>query len=130
MKKIPWFLSVLLVAGFFLMQGSGNNDQTSLSTAEFIYPSGVKKVIDLKCYGCHSIKGKSDDAKEALMWDSLPKLEKSKLVATLDDIIEVLEEGSMPPEEVVKKYPEAKLLPAERDVLHAWATAAADSLLN
>jgi hypothetical protein len=64
------------------------------------------------------------------MWDDLPGLEKGKLVATLDNIIGVLEDGSMPPEDVVKKYPEAKLLPEERMILKGWVEAKADSLLN
>jgi hypothetical protein len=130
MKKTFWFVPVLLIAGFFFIHGSADKDQLSVAADIFIYPAGVKKVIDQKCYDCHSVKGKSHDAKDALMWDDLPKLEKSEVVATLDNIIEVLEEGAMPPEEVIEKYPDAKLLPEEKDILHAWAQAIADSLLN
>ena len=87
-------------------------------------------MIDAKCYGCHSEKGKSKDAKDALMWDNLPNLQKSRIVATLDDIIGVLKENTMPPEDVIKKYPEMKLLPQEKKTLLSWAESRADSLLK
>lgn len=133
MKKTAWLISVLVIAGFFFMQGSGvitNMDERSIIADKMIYPTAVKKVIDQKCYGCHSVKGESQDAKDALMWDDLPNLEKGKMVATLDNIIEVLKEGTMPPEEVLEKYPEARLLPEEREILQAWAEVKSDSLLN
>jgi len=133
MKKTAWLISAIMVAGIFLMQGSGvfkSENQTAISADEMIYPASVKKVIDQKCYGCHSVKGESQDAKDALMWDDLPGLEKAKLVATLDNIIGVLEDGTMPPEDVIEKYPDAKLLDEERKVLHKWAEAKADSLLK
>lgn len=133
MKKTAWLIPALIIVSIFLIQGYGifsNDNQISLNADEIIYPAAVKKVIDQKCYGCHSVKGQSQDAKDALMWDDLPKLDRGKMVATLNDIIEVLEDNLMPPEEVIKEYPEAKLLPEEKEVLHAWAVAKADSLLN
>ena len=133
MKTTTWTTAAIMVAGVILLQGSRimkNNDQASVYDAAFVYPANVKTVIDNKCYGCHSIKGRSDDAKEALMWDSVPNLEKGKLVAKLNDMIDVLNDGSMPPEDVVKKYPDAKLLDEERKILKDWAEATADSLLN
>lgn len=94
------------------------------------YSKEAKTVIDNKCYGCHSIKGKSQDAKDALMWDSLRGLQKAKMVATLDEIIEVLEEDKMPPEAMVKKMPEMKLLADEKKILLNWAENKAESLLK
>jgi hypothetical protein len=74
--------------------------------------------------------GKTQKAKDALMWDSLPNLQKDKLVAKLDDIIKVLKKNFMPPESVVKKFPEMKLLPVESSILRSWAESKADSLLR
>lgn len=125
--KTYFLILAAVIAGVIMLQAFGpvKNEQGSK-----LYPSGVWQVIDKKCYGCHSVKGKSQDARDAVMWDSLPNLTKKELVATLDEIIEVLDEGTMPPEDVVKKYPEAKLLPNERDILKKWAEAKADSLLR
>ena len=41
-----------------------------------VLPADVKAVVDNKCYGCHSVDGQSDDAKEGLMWDSIPTIPK------------------------------------------------------
>lgn len=126
--KLSTFVVLVIVAGLFFIQGSPV-EQVTPQQAGF-YPVAVKAVIDKKCYGCHSEKGKSQDAKDALMWDSLPGLTKIKIVAKMEDIIEVLEKNAMPPEEVVKKYPEMRLLTAENELLRSWAEVKADSLLK
>ena len=128
MKISTSILILVILIGFFFIQSSPANRNGQQSGS--IYTAEAKKVIDDKCYGCHSIQGKSQKAKDALMWDSLPNLQKSKLVATLDKIIEVLKENKMPPEEVLKKYPEMKLLPQESKILQSWAEFKADSLLK
>ena len=114
--------------GFILSPGLPGNK--SIQKSGSFYTAEAKKVIDSKCYGCHSEQGKSKDAKEALMWDSLPNLTKSSQVATLDHIIKVLKEKKMPPEGVVKKYPEMKMSPEETKVLQSWAESMADNLLK
>ena len=131
MKIMKTLLSIIFptaILGLFLIQGSPLSQTVQQSGS--VYPEKVKKVIDSKCYGCHSINGKSQDAKDALMWDSLPGLQKSKIIATLDDIIKVLEEDKMPPAGAVKKYPEMKLLSDESKIMQSWARAWSDSLLK
>lgn len=128
MKTSPFIVIVLIIAGIFLIQGSPvrKDIQNNLS----FFPSEVKKVIDKKCYGCHSAQGKSPVAKGALIWDSLPNLKKSRIVAKLDNIVRVLQKNIMPPAGVVKKNPEMKLLPEESKLLQSWAVSKADSLLR
>jgi uncharacterized membrane protein len=128
MKISTSIFILVIIIGFFFIQSSPVSQSGQKSGS--MYTAEVKKVIDEKCYGCHSVNGKSQDAKDALMWDSLPNLQKSRLVATLDDIIEVLKENKMPPEGVIKKYPEMKLLPQEKKILESWAETRADSLLK
>lgn len=125
--SISIVLSVLII-GFLFIQSSPVNQSRQKSGT--MYPAEVKKVIDGKCYECHSANGKSRDAKNALLWDSLPNLQKGKLVATLDDIIGVLKKNKMPPAGVIKEYPEMRLLPLEKQILQSWAESRADSLLN
>ena len=128
MKIFSLILFAAICTGFLMFQG--NNTGKNTQEGGSIYTAEVKKVIDKKCYGCHSASGKSKDAKNALMWDSLPNLQKSKILATLDDIIKVLKKNEMPPENAVKNYPEMKLLPPESKLLQEWAEAKADSLLR
>lgn len=121
------FVPVIFI-GFILSPGLPGNK--SLQKSGSFYTAEAKKVIDRKCYGCHSDQGESKDAKEALMWDSLPNLSKSSQVATLDHIIKVLKEKKMPPEGVVKKYPEMKMSPEDTRILQSWAESMADNLLK
>ncbi len=128
MKNSISIIALVIIGGYFFIQSSPR-DQAGQKPGS-IYTAGVKKVIDEKCYGCHSAAGKSRDAKNALMWDSLPGLPKGKLVATLDDIIKVVEKNKMPPAGVIKEYPEMRLLPSEKQILQSWAESRADSLLK
>lgn len=127
MKKLSGLIVVAVIACVFLMAYSVQEEKLKPNP---FYPSKVHTVVDNKCYGCHSAQGKSDDAKEALMWDSLPGLPRRQMLATLDEIIEVLEDNAMPPEDVVKKYPQMKLSDADKSTLMKWANAKADSLLK
>lgn len=128
MKTSSFVVVALVIAGFLLVQSSPVRKDMQ-NNASF-FPADVKKVIDNKCYGCHSAQGKSPVAKGALLWDSLPNLKKSRIVAKLDNIVRVLQKNIMPPAGVVKKNPEMKLLPEESKLLQSWAVSKADSLLR
>lgn len=128
MKISSFLFTASLIAVFFLLQGSQTGKR--VQKVGSFYSAETKKVIDGKCYGCHSAAGQSQNAKNALMWDSLPGLQKSKLVASLDDIIRVLKEDEMPPAGAVRRNPEMKLQPGEKRILQLWAESRADSLLK
>jgi uncharacterized membrane protein len=133
MKTAISLAALLIFTGALFIRGSQVNrysEHESLQSAGFEIPSSVKEIIDQKCYFCHSLKGKSPDAKKALIWDSIPNYTKAKLVAKLDDIFDVLDQGTMPPKEMVEKVPGAKLSDEELQLLKSWADAAADSLLK
>jgi hypothetical protein len=133
MKTTISLTALLIVTGALFLRGSQVNrysDHESFQSSDFEFPAAVKTVIDQKCYFCHSLKGKSPDAKKALMWDSIPKYSKAKLVAKLDDIYDVLDQGTMPPKKMIEMVPDAKLSDAELQLLKSWAEASADSLLK
>ena len=94
------------------------------------YPEVVKKVIDSKCLGCHSPEGKSEKAKEALNWTTLMGLEKSVQISKLDEVIEVLDKGEMPPKKMIEKHPEAKISEADSKILKDWAIAVSEGLMK
>lgn len=94
------------------------------------FPEDVKAVIDKSCYGCHSEKGRSDDAKDALRWDIMGEYDKAKLISAMDEIIEVIEKQEMPPEKFLANKPEAKPTEEEYAILLKWAEEEADKLLE
>lgn len=102
----------------------------SKTSARLDYPEEVKKVIDNKCFSCHNLDSKSDKAKEALEWTTLPGLEKSAQVTKLDKIIEVLDKGKMPPKKMIEMHPEAKISEADSKILKDWAVAASNDLMK
>jgi cytochrome c553 len=93
-------------------------------------PADVKAVVDNKCYGCHSKDGRSVEAKQDLLWDSIPLYPKARQIAVLDDISEVLEKGKMPPEKMIEMHPEAKLSPEQVALIKKWAETTADDLMK
>ena len=127
-------ISLLLLAVVALFIRARYNDQskdTSMrNLSGVVLPADVKAVVDNKCYGCHSVDGQSDDAKKGLMWDSIPHYSKARQISVLDDIAEVLDKNEMPPEDFLKEYPEAKLNPAESQLLKNWAETTADELMK
>ena len=94
------------------------------------YSDSVKAVIDAKCYNCHSLQGRSEEAKEHLLWDSLPVLSLAKQIHALDKIVDVINDGSMPPKMMVSRNPDAALTEAQSKLLRTWAETTADNLLK
>jgi len=87
------------------------------------YSLDAMSVIQAKCLGCHSPSGKSDKAKEKLQWEKLQTMSGADAMAMLDEILEVLDKGEMPPVKLVEKYPNMKLTEDETAKLHKWAEA-------
>jgi cytochrome c553 len=104
--------------------------QVLKSSGNVVYPEAVKKVIDAKCFGCHSPEGKSDKAKEALNWTTLTGLEKAPMVSKLDKVIEVLEKKEMPPQKMIERNPDAKISEADSKLLKDWAETTASDLMK
>ena len=129
--KTANLLSFLLLAGLLLVLTSYRPDTTSIDNLEEVpMPENVKAILDNKCFGCHNVESKGDKAKEKLLLDKINELSKSKLIATLSDIEEVAEEGTMPPEKFLEKYPDKKLSAKEQEILRSWAASTADDLLK
>lgn len=125
MKRPVITMLTLMLTIFMVSNANSQRDEVSVTLADagasVSYPLSVMAVINNKCYGCHSPEGRSDDAKEALQWIHLQDMEAIDVMAVMDEIVEVLEEGKMPPEKMVAKYPEMKLSDEEATKLREWA---------
>lgn len=129
--SIPALIFSAFIISFIFIQGKNpdkTNRHTALDSIEFT--ADVKAIIDQKCFGCHNLNSKNEKGKKKLKWDSLTLIPKATQVAKLDKIIEVLEEGSMPPAKFLEYKPEAKLNDEEVKKLKEWANATADRLLK
>lgn len=107
-----------------------NNDTETNLIEEYNFPKKVKAVIEKSCFGCHSEKGSSDDAKDALRWDKMYEYDKAKLVAILDEIIEVVEEQEMPPKKFIAKNPDKKPTDKDYKILAKWADKEAEKIMK
>jgi uncharacterized membrane protein len=127
-------ISLLLILTVVLFVRARYNDHVKdvsvRQKAAITFPADVKAVIDNKCYGCHSKDGRSEEAKQDLLWDSIPLYTKERQIAVLDDISKVLEKGKMPPEKMIAMHPEAALTPEQKAMLKSWAEATADDMLK
>jgi mono/diheme cytochrome c family protein len=126
--------ALLIITSLFVISGFvqltfHNDNEVSESNAVKI-PKKVQEVLDKSCFGCHSESGKSDKAKDALRLDHLNEYDKTKLVSTLDEIIEVIEKKEMPPEKFLANKPEAKPTDEEYKILMDWAEKEADKLVK
>lgn len=78
-------------------------------------------VIETKCLGCHSPSSKNDKAKEKFQWEKIQNLKGAEAMAALDEVLEVLDKGEMPPAKMIERFPNMKLTEEETAKLHEWA---------
>lgn len=135
MKKlrISLLMIILIATSFAISTAFVSPDpvqpQDEVKSA-FTIPEDVNEVLQNKCFDCHNVEAKSDDAKEGLLLDELATLKKSKKISKLDAIVEVIDGKDMPPEKFVAKYPEQALTDDEAKLITEWVNKAADELLK
>ena len=137
MKKLLFTLCIALFACIYSQEASaqGGPEKTKVLLADSTqllgaYPMDVMTLITNKCLGCHSPSGKSDKAKDKLQWVQLQYMDPADLVAKLDEVIEVLDEGEMPPAKMIEKYPNLKLTDDEVALLKGWAESTTNTALG
>jgi hypothetical protein len=96
----------------------------------FTIDAKVKPIIDAKCLGCHSADSKNEKAKEKLIWANLSTIDKKAAASALDEVVEVVEKGEMPPAKFLERYPDKKLTDKEAKSLRKWADKSAGNLLK
>ena len=123
------FVSIAFVA--FLVSSflvSATEYQTEGKTVKM--PDDVKAIIENSCFGCHNTDSKNDKGKEKLDLKTLDSLTKNKMIASLKNISETIEENEMPPAKFLEKFPDKKLTDAEKKILMEWANSEAKTLIK
>ena len=144
---------IILVAVVIIMQliPSGRPDVIKENKDDLLVnnsvPDSVAHLLKVACYDCHSnesvylwysyvapiswlVARDVRAGKEELnfsTWESNDKMRKAKL---LDDIVEVVSDGSMPMAIYPLMHPEAKLTKADRQMLVDWSESHAESLFE
>lgn len=123
MKKIA-LLPVAAIVGLLFFQASQKPESEKhpdLNLFDAKMPANVKAVVEQKCYGCHNAESKNEKGKKKLDWDFFESEKKSKQLATMSKINEVLTEGDMPPARFLENKPEGKLSDEEMAILIEWS---------
>ncbi len=119
---------ILLLSLAFWLDGPG--DEMPQTDNGFTIDAKVKPIIDAKCVGCHSADSKNEKAKEKLIWANLSTMEKKAVASILDEVVEVMEKGEMPPAKFLERFPDKKLTEKETKSIRKWADKAANRMMK
>lgn len=122
--------SFAVLLGLFLWFQGPHESAAPQADNGFTIDAKVKPIIDAKCLGCHSADSKNEKAKEKLIWANLSTMDKKAAASALDEVVEVLEKGEMPPAKFLERYPDKKLTDKEAKSLRKWADKSASKLLK
>ena len=95
---------------------------------EDLFPKEVNDIIQQKCFGCHNTDSRNEDAKKDLDLKTLSTLNKAGQIHAYREIIEVAEEGKMPPEKLLERFPDNALTDDDKKALLSWANSEMEKL--
>ncbi len=127
--------SAFVAAQFVPLEHSNPAVESDLSA-----PKSVKVVLKRSCYDCHSHETRwpwyayvapasflvTHDVREArdeMNFSTWNRYRSDKRVELLDDVLEMVNDGEMPPWYYLVMHPGARLSDADRELIGAWATA-------
>lgn len=123
--------AALSLLGIALSFGGPESPSTPPQTGNgLVMSESVKPVIEKKCGGCHSADSKNEKAKEKLIWANLSSMDNKAAASALDEVVEVVEKGEMPPAKFLERFPENKLTEKESKAIAKWADKSAGKLLK
>jgi len=127
MKKLLIISSILIAISLIMTAFSIDteniyisNDYSEQEKTIPGFPEDVNKIIQNHCYGCHNNDGKSEDAVKKLNFDEWENYSMMKKTGKLKDICDIINEGKMPPEKFLKKYPDKKLSKEQEKIICDW----------
>jgi len=129
---IVLFAAVLAVKAFNFPDPtpSGNQINPQQENVVQIFPDTVQKVLETSCYDCHGDASSNDKALAKIDFSKWNDLKKGQKYGKMQDIIDMLKKGDMPPAKYVAKYPDRAPGQAQKDIIIKWATEESDKLMN
>ena len=126
---MKYMLSLIIPVLFLSLSAFNSTDRNTatellsfqkMNMVDVEVPKDVKAVLDRSCLPCHGADG-SGKAKMKWNWEKMSEYSKTKMISKLVKVSEKVDEGKMPPAKKVKKHPEMKLSPEDKDLLMSWA---------
>jgi hypothetical protein len=132
LKSTLFTLTLLALMVLFIQAKRPSESKNTTFQADTVveFSAEIKAIIDQKCIGCHNANSKNEKGKKKLQWENVATLSKAKQIGLMDEIIEVLDEGKMPPEKYLSFKPEGKLSEDEVKMIKEWANANAERLMK
>lgn len=93
-------------------------------------PETVHKVIEHSCFDCHNSGSRNEDAREAISFDQWDTYKVTRKISKLNDIIDKVSAGEMPPEKYLKFKPDRALSKEDSALVCDWAKQATEELMN
>lgn len=126
MAKLTKFVLFFFVFGLMAFTATKNENRVYITVENFNdykikIPKSVKVIVDKKCMGCHKPNSRNKKGRKKLQWEKLSKLNKKGQKKFVGALFEVLEEESMPPKRMLKRFPKMKLTEKEAATLLDWA---------
>lgn len=148
-----YIIAGILVAGliaiqFFQPEKNHGESSTEADLISFLeVPEDIASVLKTSCYDCHSNKTEYPwysriapvswyldrhirEGKEELNFSEFGRMKKSKKVASLSDICEVVESGTMPLNSYLLIHRQARLGEPESEALCNWSEKASMAILK
>ena len=132
------FIKLIAVTGTVVLIGSAfspkNDDVKPVLTQDkedgIEIKGAVKDIIENKCMSCHNPEARNEKGKKKLQWVNVSKLDKEGQEHLIAELLEVLEDGKMPPKRTVERKPEMKLTDEETKTLLTWVEKEDNRLYN
>lgn len=137
MKKLI-FSSILLIATVLAVMAfnypslsvSGKNINPPQEKVIRVFPDTVQKVLETSCFDCHGATSSNTKALAKIdfsKWNDLPA---AKKIGKLQDVIDVVNKGDMPPLKYVTNYPDRAPGKEQKDIIIKWANEESDKLMS
>lgn len=140
LKKIGFSLLAVLIIIQFVRPGKNTDNDPQPSTDisnVYALPDGVHDVLKQKCYDCHSnntvypwytniqpigwwMASHINEGKEELNFSTFGTYAKERADHKLEEIIEVLDEGTMPLQSYLWMHGDAAVTQEESQLITAW----------
>ena len=94
------------------------------------FPENVVKIFQNCCFDCHGEASSNEKALAKMDLSKWNELSNSKKVGRMQDIIDILKKGDMPPAKYAAKYPDRAPSQEQKDIIIKWAQKESDKLLG